>query len=101
MRLTYQLVNALTSFGPSQRDPTLVCCFVCHTHRYGIIYQKGYQKTGNVAGTVTTKMKGAYLLNDTDDFDGCGDYFSSPYRVFDPADYVIPPQVCGLLICYA
>jgi P2X purinoceptor 4 len=41
-------------------------------------------------------MKGAYLFNDTSDtsnFDGCDRYFNdSPFIVYDPADYVIPPQ---------
>ena len=73
---------------------------LCTPYRYGIIYQKGYQKTGNVAGTVTTKMKGVYLYeNDVDrsDFEACKEYFNdSSFLVFDPADYVIPPQVCGL-----
>ena len=63
--------------------------------RYGIIIQKGYQKTGNVVGIVTTKMKGAYEFEDVDKkfMDGCDDYFKSDFLVFDPADYVIPPQV--------
>ena len=45
-------------------------------------------------GIVTTKMKGASLVNDTSDFVGCEDYFNTSYVVYDPADYVIPPQVC-------
>ena len=62
--------------------------------RYSIIYQQGYQKTGSVVGTVTTKMKGAYLINNLSNFDGCDGYFNhSEFIVFDPADYVIPPQV--------
>ena len=69
-----------------------------YTHRYGIIYDKGYQKSGSVSGTVTTKMKGAYLFNNSDEFmDGCEDYFNlSSFSVYDPADYVIPPQVSGM-----
>jgi P2X purinoceptor 4 len=59
---------------------------------YGIIYQKGYQKTGSVVGTVTTKMKGAYLFRNLSDFVGCEDYFPEDFVVYDPADYVIPPQ---------
>lgn len=62
--------------------------------RYGIGIQRGYQKTGNVVGIVTTKMKGAWgFENDRRFMDGCDDYFKSEYLVYDPADYVIPPQV--------
>jgi len=48
-----------------------------------------------VVGTVTTKMKGAYLFNNSADFMiGCEDYFNlDSWSVYDPADYVIPPQV--------
>ena len=44
---------------------------------------------------MTTKMKGAFQFNDTSNFVGCEDYFNdSSFVVYDPADYVIPPQVC-------
>ena len=82
---------------PSATNGKLLALSTDASCRYGIIVQKGYQKTGNVVGTVTTKMKGAYLFNDTSDtsnFDGCDRYFNdSPFIVYDPADYVIPPQV--------
>ena len=68
-------------------------CFL-YLARYGLIIQKGYQKTGNVVGIVTTKMKGAYEFDSDRNFmDGCDNYFNSSFLVFDPADYVIPPQV--------
>ena len=69
-------------------------------HRYGIIYEKGYQKTGSVTGIVTTKMKGAYLFTNKSNFDGCDGYFNDTlFVVYDPADYVIPPQVCPVQVC--
>ena len=68
-------------------------CTYTHTHRYGIGWQHGYQKTGTVQSTVTTKLKGAWHYNNT-----YGDYTQNctgdvEEITFDVADFVIPPQV--------
>ena len=71
-----------------------------YPHRYGIGWQQGYQKTGTVQSTVTTKLKGAWH------YDGSyGDYTQNctsdvEETTFDVADFVIPPQVNSLLILY-
>ena len=65
-----------------------------HTeYSYGLGYQQGYQKTGSVQSTVTTKLKGAWGYNGS-----YGDYTQNcdnPVRnvTFDTADIVIPPVV--------
>ena len=63
--------------------------------RYGIILQKGYQVTGPVTGTVTTKVKGAshYEGNFGDYSEGCVGENADINRTFDVGDYVIPPEV--------
>ena len=63
--------------------------------RWGIIYQKGYQITGPITGTITTKLKGASYYNGSlGNFgDGCGEIDGNVNRTFDVGDYVIPPQV--------
>ena len=62
-------------------------------YSYGIGYQQGYQKTGPVQSTVTTKLKGAWRYNGSygDYTHNCGGYVGN--TTFDEADYVIPPQV--------
>ena len=67
---------------------------VCRdTFRYGLGWQHGYQKTGAVQSTLTTKLKGAWGYNGS-----YGDYRQNCDSqvgniTFDVADYVIPPQV--------
>ena len=62
--------------------------------RYGIILEKGYQKTGGVAGVVTTKLKGAWVYNGTEDFtQNCDDPVALTTAPWDIADLVIPPEV--------
>ncbi|XP_055957799.1 P2X purinoceptor 4 isoform X2 [Patella vulgata] len=52
---------------------------------FAIIYKKGYQDFDDVNSAVTTKLKGVALTNLTDEgINGT--------RVWDVADYVIPPQ---------
>ncbi|KAK6184442.1 hypothetical protein SNE40_006913 [Patella caerulea] len=52
---------------------------------FAIIYKKGYQDFDDVNSAVTTKLKGVALTNLTDQgINGT--------RVWDVADYVIPPQ---------
>lgn len=47
------------------------------------VVQKGYQDTDSVISTVTTKVKGFAFTNTSD---------MEP-RMWDVADYVLPPQV--------
>ena len=60
---------------------------------YGLGYQQGYQKSGSVQSTLTTKLKGAWRYNGSygDYTQNCG----NPVRnvTFDVADFVIPPLV--------
>ncbi len=58
--------------------------------RYAIVFKKGYQDFEDVQSAVTTKVKGVAFTNMTDD-PGIGT------RVWDVADYIIPPQVCSSL----
>nr|XP_023664080.1 P2X purinoceptor 4 isoform X1 [Paramormyrops kingsleyae] len=50
---------------------------------YVCVLKKGYQETDTVLSSVTTKVKGIALTNTT----------AMGLRVWDVADYVIPPQV--------
>lgn len=47
------------------------------------VLKKGYQDTDSVISSVTTKVKGLALTNTTD----------MGLRVWDEADYIVPPQV--------
>ena len=64
--------------------------FLSPSFRYVIVYKKGYQETDGVISTVNTKVKGTAYVNFTT-------HFHSPLfqgmQIYDPADYVIPPQV--------
>ena len=56
---------------------------------------------GMVQGAVTTKLKGAWKYNVTRDGDfseNCSEVDSRDWLVYDPADYVIPPQVSMLTL---
>ena len=57
--------------------------------------QKGYQITGPITGTITTKLKGASYYNGSfgDYSEGCTGAQGDINRTFDVGDYVIPPQV--------
>lgn len=62
---------------------------------WSIVYQRGYQTTDSVSGTVTTKVKGlgyTYQANLSagDDLNKIINTNLSP-RIFDTADYVVPP----------
>lgn len=54
-----------------------------------MIYQKGYQETETVVSGVTTKVKGISMTN-LSHIPAIGS------RVWDVADYVMPPQVSAL-----
>ena len=64
-----------------------------HFDRFAIIWKKGYQEFDTPVSSVTAKLKGTALVNFTS--------FKSPIlegmHIFDPADYVVPPQVCLML----
>ena len=62
-----------------------LCC------RYAIIFKKGYQEFDDVQGAVTTKLKGVARTENL---------FSnhSGERIWDVADYVVPPQVSTDLV---
>lgn len=51
--------------------------------RYVCVLKKGYQDTEGILSSVTTKVKGIALTNTSD----------LGLRIWDVADYIIPPQV--------
>jgi P2X purinoceptor 4 len=56
---------------------------------WSILYKKGYQSFDSVSSAITTKVKGlGYIYDDTN---GNSSNSTIP-RVFDTADYVIPPS---------
>ena len=58
--------------------------------RYAIIWKRGYQEFDTALSAVTTKLKGTALVN----FTGFKSPLLNGMHIFDPADYVIPAQVC-------
>lgn len=54
--------------------------------RYLCVVRKSYQDNDSVISTVTTKVKG-FAFTNTSDMDA---------RLWDVADYVIPPQVASI-----
>lgn len=48
------------------------------------VWEKGYQETDSIVSSVTTKVKGVATTNTSE----------LGFRIWDVADYVIPPQVC-------
>ena len=73
----------------------LVLLYLCCCYSWGIVIQKGYQITGPITGTITTKLKGASYYNGSfgDYSEGCTGAQGDINRTFDVGDYVIPPQV--------
>ena len=57
--------------------------------RYVIIYEKGYQYTDVVSGAVTMKLKGIGVTGVSQEPSPAG----VGRRIWDTADYQIPPQV--------
>jgi hypothetical protein len=55
-----------------------------------LMFKKGYQSFDPVSSTVTTKVKGFGFLKQNDSNIVFSDNIS--YRIFDTADYVIPPS---------
>lgn len=67
--------------------------------RYVLVYKKGYQEFSEVESSVTTKLKGVIFTNFSNDF--FSKKISHPEwyrRVWDVADYVVPPSVSNLTI---
>lgn len=64
------------------------------SYRYGIVYEKGYQKAGSVQSIVTTKVKGAYVYNGSEIYaQNCADPEGICKAPWDVADVIIPPEV--------
>ena len=61
--------------------------------RYAIVWEKGYQEFETVESAVTSKLKGVTFTNHT----GIDPKYQ---RVWDVADYVVPPQVLCYLVYY-
>jgi len=55
---------------------------------YVIVYKKGYQEFDVAISTVTTKLKGTTYV----DFGKFNSTLFNGIRIYDPSDYVIPPQ---------
>ena len=53
------------------------------------LWEKGYQETDSVVSSVTIKVKGVTLTNTS----------ALGARIWDVADYVIPPQVSIAFTC--
>lgn len=62
---------------------TFLVMFPPNCSRYLCVVRKSYQDNDSVISTVTTKVKG-FAFTNTSDMDA---------RLWDVADYVIPPQV--------
>jgi len=62
---------------------------------YVIWYERGYQEFDKVVSATTTKVKGIAVTNYTElNITVPGGY--NGVRIWDVADYVVPPQVCQL-----
>jgi len=67
--------------------------FVC---RYVIWYEKGYQEFDKVVSATTTKVKGIAVTNYSElNITVPGGVNGT--RIWDVADYVVPPQVAYLV----
>jgi P2X purinoceptor 4 len=56
---------------------------------WSIVYKKGYQSFDSVSSAITTKVKGlGFIYNDIVNVSNT----SAVPRIFDTADYVIPPS---------
>ena len=69
-----------------------LCFFLFNANRYAIIYEKGYQETDKAIVTTTTKVKGTTFV----DFGKFNSSLFNGVQIYDPEDYVIPPQVICL-----
>ena len=79
-------VHVCVSMHPCAFVHSCLDTFVSFLLRYAIVYEKGYQDTDLVTSGVTAKLKGvAYTDLNSDPAIG--------ERIWDMADYHIPPQV--------
>ncbi len=60
--------------------------------RRSLVYEKSYQETDSLISTTNTKMKGVVYANVTNPIIPVP-ALEQYNRIFDVADYVIPPQV--------
>ncbi|XP_022108433.1 P2X purinoceptor 4-like isoform X2 [Acanthaster planci] len=67
-------------------------CVIAYVVIYVLIINKDYQKRDNVEGSATAKLKGVAYTNITDAWDLQVDDPTPYNRIWDLADYVIPPQ---------
>ena len=92
--------SACRSFMPHVNFPYLELSLLPSHRRYGIVLQKGYQKTGPVSSVVTTKVKGASVYNGTEDYtQNCIDGEGLSTAPWDVGDLIIPPEVSCLWAC--
>ena len=71
-----------------------VCNMTFRFSRFAIIWKKGYQEFDVALSAITTKLKGTALVN----FTGFKSPLVNGMHIFDPADYVIPPQASRNLL---
>lgn len=67
----------------------IYCFLQSFSFRWVFLWEKGYQETDSVVSSVTTKVKGVALTNTS----------LLGARIWDVADYVIPPQVSVTFTC--
>ena len=66
-------------------------CINIPCFRYAIVWKKGYQEYDDVLSSVSTKVKGIAVTNYTELNITHPDKLD--FRIWDVADYVMPPQV--------
>ena len=84
----------LLSFLKLVHDYLSVCVVLDHfdvCFRYAIVWKKGYQEYDDVLSSVSTKVKGIAVTNYTELNITHPDKLD--FRIWDVADYVMPPQV--------
>ncbi|GFU29844.1 p2X purinoceptor 4 [Nephila pilipes] len=66
---------------------------ICYIIGFAIIYNKGYQDFSPIESSVTTKVKGVIYTNySKNDFDNLVPDTEVYQRIWDTADYVVPPS---------
>lgn len=70
-------------------------CNFKNCSRYAIIWNRGYQDFSTIESSVTTKVKGVVYTNfSKSEFDPLIPDPSLYRRIWDTADYIVPPSVC-------
>ena len=67
-------------------------CLCVFIYRYVMWYERGYQEFDKVVSATTTKLKGIAVTNCTELNITVPGGFNGT-RIWDAADYVVPPQV--------